>query len=122
MKKDLRIIIDCAVYILNKVAEIDEFRESWGDKFCLQELDEAYQKVQVKLKEVDFNTLKKSDLKLARFGHWDGDIWLCPLYLRKLLKPNADNDVRMGCISDGWRMIDGKIDFSKEADIFSNEK
>lgn len=118
MTPELRTVIDCATYALQGLAEICEY--GWDDQFARQEMRGRYTKIQEKLKDIDFSKLDVEELKIARFGHWDADIWLCPLYLAKLLKPGVDSDTRMGCIADGWRLKDGHLNMKDSADINSN--
>ena len=122
MKVELRKIIDALRYVAFSATEAVEYRKSWGDEFCMKQLTEALQICREYLEEVDVQKLDEDELRLAGFEFWTEETVLCPLYFQPILKPNSNNDVRFGCIADGWQLKDGHINLSENKDIFSDKK
>lgn len=117
MNPELKKIIYCMGFLTTKVAQICEY--NWDAGFAVSELKEAYAKIQEELKSVDFKSMTLDELFLARFGNWDENVILCPLYLKDTLKPKAaDNDTRFGCIAYGWSVEDGKVNWGSDTGIF----
>jgi hypothetical protein len=67
MKKELEKIINCSMFILQKVAEIQEYH--WNKDFKLEQIKEAYEKIQEELKNVDFSKLTRKELKINKYLH-----------------------------------------------------
>jgi hypothetical protein len=103
----------------NRLAEIADY--NWSGEFCKEEAERAMKSIREELAKLDFSTMNLEELKNVRFGSWTETTLLCPLYAQPVLKPNVDNDVRFGCVADGWEIKEGKVLFDKSKDINSDE-
>lgn len=114
-------IINCLTWYANRVAETVRYT-SWDDAFCRNEVRTATMDFLSELrKHIDFSKLTKEEALALRFGWWDDDLYLIPLYLLPLVPvgteltsingntivydgTNIDDDVRSGCLAWGVRI------------------
>lgn len=112
--------------IISGSAEVFHYRNSWGEKFCKEQLQETFSanesfgKSAIDLLTADeLKALGRDVLYNYGFGNWDGKIVLLPLWIVSFVEPDTtltsisgdtstledcDKDIRYGCIAYGFAM------------------
>ena len=120
MKDEIR---NCLTWYANKVAETVWY-ENWSDAFCRKEIQHSTDKFLEELdKYIDWDHLTKKEAIELRFGKWNENLYLLPLYLLPIVPigtkltdifgeeiiydgTNVDDDIRGGCIAYGITIVD----------------
>lgn len=109
-------------FLATRAAMASCYRKSWGDDFCMKEVQEAWNPKELTGSITVDALCEIPDDKLREFGFgsWDGALTLIPLWAWNLIADGAvlqsingdmaikgtdeiDLDVRFGCIAHGFK-------------------